>query len=1646
MAGLYPLDTPERVLKRVQAMEDMELPSLPSFHQDDLDYDTMSDDSRGFSNTHDNLQSDTEENMETPHPLRQTILPSTASTASTAKAQSPADSYSTASGSPFPPLHSRSREETPSPYMPTAALTSTPSSRPSRSQSRSLAGSTAENTIDTARPIRHERTRSGSGSVGTSTSTKRERWQTPGEMSRSFSGDEIAASEIETERSDSSIHDSQQTQEHQSVPDLPSMMVAEEEGTPTTRRLSSGNVQLERPHRRGTTNATPSFDPIHESDGERFSLPSPREELAAAAQIYDRADIPQQERIPSLSRSEVTGTDYSVNSTPEGPVRNNVSMMTPRPDAPGEYEVTDEYSFHPESHDEGENPTLDYHHQYEYTPQQEGDPSDMSEDYGTPAKQSSPVKLAQSSSEHSTPGTVRATPRVARASVAATPVVLQDITSSRQNAPFTPSPNATPKSDFETPRAPLDDAERRKSHVLAVLNSAVPSSRMRRSVRGTPHPLRRVSTVPASESIAEENSGSDFSPAAQLGTLSRLTDASGNESFVSVASSADLTTDARASRFHHLSRANTSFPILPVGPSTSAGSLKGLSDRAPNSKIHKHLNEMNKQLLETNAELAREAEAWRDEVVRLSEVLKKAGIEVGDSDVLANVGLDRSGSRDVSQRLPSPPRHLPSQNPSSIDGSGVISWPSLRHRQSASPSKGSQDLLDGLSPEERAAVVQEMAERLEGLEEDLMAREQVIVDLRAQMDSAQQSNSPDVHVLQSRIDDLALQLEQTEQARMDLQTQFSTKTEEHALKFGEICSDFEGQVQSLEKDLAFARAEAERLRSERERLESLTSAQGSGAREEELLKQVRDMEVELEVVRGNVRRRDDEIATLQNGANSARQEKESADRHVYDLERRIEELEHLHRDAEVRTNEAEAALESLGGELRQACNAQAEVEDNLARVSQDLDEAHRCKEEQVLHLNEQQRDMQELHEIIEKLEVELEKAEGSELVKEELQRVQTELDDVHRVLDEKGKEVDTLRAKLRVANPVSSLHSSQRSISSTATAKPPLPVEESADSSFVAVLEDRLDEAYREIGRLKREINATPHRQSAVDIRDAKIQALEREKAALGARLAIVNQSSTGTPLAQGKSEMMDAGSPFKRPTPFSHKAIASLRAPKTPGSFHEPSWLQTTIQSNNEPVLQAQVEYLQHELREANSQLDHNFSRLESAGFGAVELAEKLAAAEQRISELEDEIRALRQRNKASLAVVGAQRDEQDREAESKLQKALAQVHLQMDKLKSDISAERSRVQGDNRRLQDLVSEMRLKSTAEVESFKSEMERMSEDSENDVRQAREEAFKLEREKDEMKREFQAIKSQSSQLERQLSDEKRAYDSLSRRNAQTTRDVPTAVQLQSLLAHKEESIRALESSLHNAEATTHHLRQTLSERELSLKQAESRLERFRQERQMVARELGEFDKDLQRHKQESNAFGIELQVLKKEQTEKAGRHAAELSALERGLQDAKHRESRMRRELMDAEEKLEEVEGWRQTHECDTRLSEDMAKQKARFKSQSRELAAQIKYLKAKYTRESAFRNALALQKRYLLLLVGGKSLNEQATIRAIAKMGFPIPEPPRPRRTFKAVALAVISVIRAKNTAQRWQSEVALKNNTVATRSERRKVSDNKG
>jgi flagellar motility protein MotE (MotC chaperone) len=89
-------------------------------------------------------------------------------------------------------------------------------------------------------------------------------------------------------------------------------------------------------------------------------------------------------------------------------------------------------------------------------------------------------------------------------------------------------------------------------------------------------------------------------------------------------------------------------------------------------------------------------------------------------------------------------------------------------------------------------------------------------------------------------------------------------------------------------------------------------------------------------------------------------------------------------------------------------------------------------------------------------------------------------------------------------------------------------------------------------------------------------------------------------------------------------------------------------------------------------------------------------------------------------------------KEGESRLKISLAAVHDQLDQLGSDTAAERGRLQRDNARLQDLVSEIRLKSQKESESLRAEMERVAEEMRAEVKEAESGMFAATRERNVM--------------------------------------------------------------------------------------------------------------------------------------------------------------------------------------------------------------------------------------------------------------------------------------------------------------------------
>ena len=1002
-----------------------------------------------------------------------------------------------------------------------------------------------------------ERTKS-SHSLKSSTGTGPEKWHTPGEMSRSFSGDEISPeASFEGEEKMVPLNDTSVVSLAFRKRRLELIRCQVRDGsfsrplteTPYTHRLSNGNVLHQRPGRRASSNiyrAEPgknlgALSPVSASTGTTSTPHS----------VQTSVHLPTAGRIPSLTHSEQSETDGSEPAgTPEGQSREISVRSTPR-------QLRDISQRYDESFGEASRSITEVV-DFELPSLPSLAVNSANEiDLTSPAKPGASAVM-------STPGIGRLqSPRqmspFANQQTPYAPSPLSDITLSQQNTPssipFTPSPGSVVSkgSDFSTPRAPLNDAERRKNHVLAVLSSTEMPTR-KTSTRRTPHPLRRVSnahdSVTSNGSPVLQPQSTTFRSASETiqteGSRAHLA----NESFVSVASSADLTSDHRASRIRAgMARANTSFPtiLLPTGKNTSSGSLKGLSEaRADGVKIHRHLNAMNKQLLQTNAGLAREAEAWRDEVDRLSELLRHAGVDFDEIDVLANLSMQmeqmeiskldaiperlRQRSRDTSGVYS--PLVVPAQEPTiraDMDDIPLMSellaerLTLVDEKRNAGDTFPAGVLLDGLSDEDHHLVMEEVVDRLDLLEDHLVLKVRQIKDLRQELDVAQGFGSTEAGSTagtQLRLDDLAHKLEEANKERAAMQASFAQRTEEHATKFGEICTEFEGQVGSLEKKLGAAKVEVERLRTEKERLESLQSKDSQGEREVELRKQLGEVEVELRVAREESQARANEIEGLKNRASQSQEEKRELFRKAELAETQLEETRGY-------LDEVEQELQVARSQLEQQPTMRASTGDNTdAEKSHGLESINAQLEDELV---QQDKDIQVLSDNVAELQADLDamldEREDMDALRAEIERLNQLVVEVEDELAEKDGEIEALRGR---ANLSQSIHSATGHID--------------GQDDIVVQLEHELEDAFKEIGRLKHELSSTPHRKSVIDMRDMRIQSLEREKAVLQERLANARDASMGLKVA---------ASPFKA-TPLLRKAPSMKHL--TPGPMMEVS------------------------------------------------------------------------------------------------------------------------------------------------------------------------------------------------------------------------------------------------------------------------------------------------------------------------------------------------------------------------------------------------------------------------------------------------------------------------------------------------------------
>ncbi|TKY87748.1 hypothetical protein EX895_003329 [Sporisorium graminicola] len=332
-------------------------------------------------------------------------------------------------------------------------------------------------------------------------------------------------------------------------------------------------------------------------------------------------------------------------------------------------------------------------------------------------------------------------------------------------------------------------------------------------------------------------------------------------------------------------------------------------------------------------------------------------------------------------------------------------------------------------------------------------------------------------------------------------------------------------------------------------------------------------------------------------------------------------------------------------------------------------------------------------------------------LQDETQRLTTELEARIETAEQAASEIESLREQgnsdaARIRGLERRLHAANAQLSKAESTG-----DQANDSRAMQLqsLQAELREANAYIADLedKAKQQNTSNSVAQTSAQQEKIQFLERQKAELedrvqqyremiskgvGTNLAnLSNAEAKGDagsvpPITPGRTAL--ASSPLPKSV-MSLRNISAVKTPRSPGPLSEASWLYNESSLGAANVVD-RIAYLEGALDEANASIDAKLQELDEAGVAHLTLAERLQRAHQRIAELEAEIERLRM-------LGGQSRDTSTvspNKSVSQRQKVFADVHAQLEALKSRWAADHDKLQQRERDLERRERELQDRST----------------------------------------------------------------------------------------------------------------------------------------------------------------------------------------------------------------------------------------------------------------------------------------------------------------------------------------------------------------
>ncbi|KAF8645080.1 hypothetical protein AX16_008138 [Volvariella volvacea WC 439] len=380
------------------------------------------------------------------------------------------------------------------------------------------------------------------------------------------------------------------------------------------------------------------------------------------------------------------------------------------------------------------------------------------------------------------------------------------------------------------------------------------------------------------------------------------------------------------------------------------------------------------------------------------------------------------------------------------------------------------------------------------------------------------------------------------------------------------------------------------------------------------------------------------------------------------------------------------------------------------------------------------------------------------------------------------------------------------------------------------------------------------------------------------------------------------------------------------------------------------------------------------------------LARAKRTIAGLEEDLKAERERLRTLTT------------EQTRVQREKTEILSQLQNTEADMEEVKRQLQHLKRENNDLESE--LIANANAEKRVRILEGKVTENMETIEHLRKERTSLSRDHKELQRRFLEISDQANKLREQYTEQANQHD-----------------------------IRRHRLDMHQAEVDE--LRRALSDKEEELYRAESEKERMAAEKSDATKTVATLERDLRRVRVDAEVFGKDLRLLRAEREREDTKHREDMQQLERSKRQIQT-QLRLANEQLEAQkEKNMRIREELKSHVCKGD-EQQLQALKVQHNRECKGLIVQIKYLKAKFTRESAFRADLAYQKEYLLVLLSHYEKSERTIFAAIARIGYPaLPPaspPPKKTRKLKSVAWMMIFMSRARRASEEWRTHTASK------------------